>query len=567
LKALNAAWKTDYSSWNQITPEWNEENPTRRNLETLMWYRNRLTLVAGQILAQAQGAFPSARIILEVGDGEVFPAVDFREFSALAAARGATLMCVTGDELPSESWQWRMFSATCRTHNAPFGLRFQGKVGSRSLMGGIYSLISDGGSALVVTEDDLAQEGGWDIYANAMNTWRSGRPQPRIAVVAPRAAIAGGQALEFDRIVREMREDFAFDVIDEADLASISSSNYPLIFAPWGEVWTREGLAAMEKLARSGSALIAYSVNPWQTLEGDVSCNERMFAVKLERRGNEWVFAPRGSKVDPQNRNPYEITDRRIVNLGASGDQQFISGEWGRPLEEGDYGLKLPTFRWMGERGSVLLPVQPRKDYTLHISAFIPKGRTIKVFLNKEYFGDIEGQGETTWSKDLTNEWKPRQSDVELMLRGQLWRTGEVLSATRSFRVSMALGQAALLPRGDKIDDQKTNQEDSRSLAFDREGLRSTWMRELGQGTTIMAPAEFVSEWVFVNLIQNVVKDPGILDPRYRFTLPPDGQPNKVLVSPQAGYSVYLNLNKEDTEVTDGKRKLTIPPLSIYYAN
>ncbi|MDP8246327.1 MAG: hypothetical protein P9L94_19745 [Candidatus Hinthialibacter antarcticus] len=567
VNSLNAAWKTNYTNWSQVTPEWSEDNAPRRNLETLTWYRKQMTTLASHILMQAKNVFPSARIFIEVGDDAVYSAVDLQDFTALAASRGATLLFVTGDELPAESWQWRLFATSCRSRNAPFGLRFKGNVGGRSLMGGIYSLISDGGTSFVVTEDDLAQEGGWNIYADAMNHWRNGSPRPRIAVIAPRAALASGQALEFDRIIREMREGFAFDVIDEAGLSSVSSSEYPLVFVPWGEVWTKDGLVAMEQLVRSGSALLAYAVNPWQSLDGDRSINERLFAVKLERRGDEWVFLPRGSRVEPQNRNPYKITDRRVVKLGAPGDQQFISGKWGRPLQEGAYGLELPSFRWMGERGSIVLPIQPRKDYTLHVEGYIPSGNIIKVFLDREYFGDIEGKGVTHWSKDLSSDWKPRKPEMELMMRGQLWRTGEVLGATQSFRVSMAVSQAALLPRGESLENQESSQDDPRSLGFAREALRGSWMREVGQGTTIIAPAEYVSEWVFVNLIQSVVKDPSILDPRYQFTLPPDGQANRVLVSPQGGYNVYLNLNEEAKVVSNDTRRLTIPPLSIYYAN
>ncbi len=567
VKALNASWKTDFAHWNLVKPEWSEELEPRRNLETLTWYRRRMTTLAGSIMALANGMFPGATLIVEVGDDAVHSAIDFRDFSQLAAAQGATLLFVTGDELPAAQWQWRMFSTQNRSRNISFGLRFQGNAGGRNLLGGMYSLIADGGNTLIVTEDDLAQEGGWGFYAQAMETWRSGRPQPRIAVAAPRAAIANGQSLDFDRIIREMREDFAFDVIDEAELSRISSNQYPLIFVPWGEVWTNDGLAAMEQAARSGAALLAYAVSPWQALNGDVSVNERMFAVKLERRGDEWVFTPRGSRVEPQNRNPYTVSDRRIVNIGEQGDQQFISGKWGRPLSEGAYGLELGSFRWMGERGQVLLPVLPRKNYTLHIEGFVPQGRTIKVFLNREFFGEIEGKGETRWSKDLSGDFKPTKPDVELMMRGQLWKTGEVLGATRSFRVSMALSKAALAPRGESIDAQPAQQDDPRSLGFGRESLRSSWMRELGQGTTIIAPAEYVTEWVFVNLVKTVVENPSLIDSRFRFSLPPDGQANRVFVSPHGGYSVYLNLSEEAKEVGNDKRKLTIPPLSIYYAN
>ncbi len=54
---------------------------------------------------------------------------------------------------------------------------------------------------------------------------------------------------------------------------------------------------------------------------------------------------------------------------------------------------------------------------------------------------------------------------------------------------------------------------------------------------------------------------------RFRFLLPPDGQANRVFVSPHGGYSVYLNLSEEANEVGNDNRKRTIPPLSIYYAN
>lgn len=570
VAALNSVWGTGYQRWDDVEAGWSEDGSHQRNYDVISWYRQSMTAFADRMISLARGAMPNAKLVIEIGDEAIYSAVDARDFAALARKYGASLVTVTDAEPLTESWHWQWMANACRRLGVEFGLKLRSD-GARGLLGAIYSMQSEGGRALVVSEDELAGEDVWATYKDAMRAWRRGSPERRIAVIAPRIELAAQGALEFDTLVGGLRERFAFDVIDEADLSTVNASRYPLVFVLWGEVWSGNALNEFERIARSGSLLAVHADSPWRTLDGDVDINERIFAVELERINGEWVIKPRGNRVKPQERNPRGLGDRRVVDLGAQGDRAYLSGHWGQPGSASmarRLGFNDDAFRWMGERGRVFLPVRPGGDYTLHVDAFIPEGRTVRVFINRDHFGDIEGEGPTRWSKTLDNEFRIREPEVEVMFRGQLWRTGEVVGATQSYRVSMAAKRVALLPRGESLDQADGAEDDGFARAgFGRESLRASWLREVGQGHTLFAPDQYVSQWMFESLIATVVESPELIDPRFQFTLPPDGESNGVYVSPQSGFTIYLNLNDDPVELAGSGRRVIVPPNAIYYSN
>ncbi len=308
------------------------------------------------------------------------------------------------------------------------------------------------------------------------------------------------------------------------------------------------------------------------TLNGDTSFNERLFAARVVQAGGVLRYELLRDQTPLANPAAGLPPSREVLNLGTPGDDAFLSGQWGLPQNEAAakrYGLPFNSFRWLGERGRVQLAVQPGQEYQLEIEGFLPKGKRAQVFINRRPFGEIEGSGPFQWNQALRGEWRPRQRDVEIMLRGQEWSTGEILGATQTFRVSMAVSRIGLVPVKESASRGGAAEPVSPPVPqIDRRQLRGSVLREVGRGFTLLAPGDRINDFVFREILTAIVADPAMVDPRFRFTLPPDGAPNGVYVKPLQTGSVYVNLGSEPVTVGGAytnSRGRAIPPRTLLY--
>ncbi len=573
LQGIRSAWNVPIRNWNEVIPKIdNDANPIRRQ-DTYLWYQSALTRLAARMVQRVRTMFPGTQIVLEIGDNFFYGATDFRAFADIASQQSCSLLMVSQSFNPTASSSWQLVATACRQRGVSCGLRLAQAADERAILGALFSLAAEKGNLFFFEEDDLASANAWENYAKAVGSLRVSQPDRKIAMVFPRTSMYAQSSNAFDSYVREVREFFAFDVIDEYDLSNITSSQYPLIFIPWGHLWSRQAVTALENLARSGSALVARTDHPWQTLMGEVEFNEQLFATKLVRSGNTWELEPRNSNISSDEQmDPYAPAERRIINLGSQSDVPYLEGDWGAPQNKttaAGYGFDFPSFRWLRERGQVMLPVYPQRDYSLIVEGFIPEDKKCQVYINGRQFGVIEGKGKFQWKQSLSGKWRPRQRDVVVSFRGQTWNPGAVLGATETFQVSMAVNRVALLPPDQELDQGSTDVSKLRDPNFTREALRGSWMREVGQGVTLLAPTDYMNDWVFMELLNTLVMNPKILDPRYSFQLPPDGVQNQVFVSPLSVGAVYLNVSQKPVPVGDrrmGNFRM-IPSRSIYYTN
>jgi len=549
VQSAGASWGESFSHWNQVKPSISPGHSPRRIIETYTWYQNALTSLTARIGAKAAYYFPGVKIVIEVGDGFLYGATDFDALAELAGKRSWPLLFATNKPNPTTLTSWRLLARACRTHNVEFGIRSSLDTSQPNILSPLFSLASEGGRLFFFQENVLAGKGAWDRYSETVGRLRSTTPRPRVAVIFPRTSIMIGDSQAFDRSIHEMRKRFAFDLIDENNLRSITSSEYPLIVAPWGDVWTSQAVTEIERLAREGAAVIVHCEEPLRTLQGEVEFNERLFPVKMIQRADGWAYEPRRDQTKPFDESAGRaLTDRRSLKIGTGSDEPFLSGKWGLPQDEksaSQFGFKFDSFRWLGERGKIVMPMIPRKDYRLEIEGFLPKGKTFQVHLNRRPFGVIEGSGEFKWSKPIAGNWRPRKPNVEIQLRGQTWNPGEVLGATQAFRAGMAVSRVAVLPLREPGDGESGDAGTRRSPEFKRKALRGSWLKEVGQGVTLLAPADFVNDWEFRQMLNAAVSEPIILDPKFRFSLPVVDGDNEIYVSPQRGSTLYLNL--EDT--------------------
>lgn len=569
--ALGSAWGVRVRGWEEALSAIRHGAPARAWTDLYEWYQGSLTQLAAAAVSAARGVFPRASIEIEIGDSFEYGATDFAAFAELAAQQNCPVVMVCQTPLPTESFAWQTLARKCRELNVPFGLRMTETASSAAVLGHLYSLASEGGTRFQFNEDALAAENAWTLYANALQTLGNAAPQRNLAVPLPRHSLFENGAEEFGSMIRSLRERVAFDIVDERDLGRISAADYPMLLVPMGNVWSAGALADIENLVRAGSALVVRTEEPWRDLSGNLEINERLFAGRIVRDGDRLRIEARGDEPAALSEtDPHAPAASRTLELGAVGDEPYLSGKWSAPQGEaaaGRYGFNFDSFRWFRDRGIVTLPMIPGEEYNLSVEGFLPQGRDVDVHLNGRPFGRIEGKGLVRWSKPVTGEWRPREKDVQVILRGQEWSPGFVLGATERFRVTMAVGKIAMTPLrpGAGVRNADTP---PRAPEFRRELLRGTLMREVGRGVTLLAPESAANEWMFYELVSALAQRPRILDPRFRFSEPPDGERNRVYVSPLAGVNAYLNLNAEPVEVGGrfGPRRYAVPPHSIYYA-
>ena len=415
----------------------------------------------------------------------------------------------------------------------------------------------------------MAHENAWSLLASAVPALRHTRPSRVAAVVFPRSSIYAQGDEEFDAMIRSLRELFSFDLVDETELPRLASGQYPLLIVPFGSLWSPEALAALEQQVRTGSALVVRMDQPWRDSRGDIRINERLFRGRVVQQGEEMRIEPWQEDKRITEGDPYTPAGSRSVQMGGVGDVAYLAGKWGNPenaYTAQRYGFPFRSFRWFRERAMINLPMIPGRDYQLEIEGFLPQGRTVYVVMNGKPLGTIEGQGTVKWTRPLTGALRPRTKDVQVVLRGQEWSPGEVLGATQSYSVTMAVSRVALAPLRGTAEAPEENPP-LPTPNFERELLRGTLLREVGRGVTLLVPKASVNDWMFQELLSTLVVRPQLLDPRYNFSEPPDGERNRVYMSSQAGTVLYLNLTSEAVQVGGraGTRRMLIPPRSIFY--
>ncbi|MEW6237797.1 MAG: hypothetical protein AB1656_20615 [Candidatus Omnitrophota bacterium] len=568
IRTLSAAWnEPNLANWNEIKPVLSTDISINRRLDTLSWYQSALSRMAGQITERMAALFPRTKLVIEIGDEFQMGATDIAAFVDIAIKNNASLVMITKEPLPTVSYMWLLLSTECRRKNVSFGLRLNLNPGTAGILGSLYSLASEGGSLLFFNEDDLAVSDSWNRYANTMNRLRTTIPLRRIAALFPRLSLSVESPAPYDRLVREMRDRFAFDVIDESDLLTINSNQYPLIFSPWGNLWSENSIAALQNLVRAGSALVVLTDRPWRTPNGNVSFNERIFAAKLKRVGSQWTIEPRRNRINPANDRSRPSSSFNLF-LGTSGDNPFLTGDWSAPIDEEAgkrYGLEFPSFRFAGKEAGVVMNMVPRRPYRLEIEGFLPQGKTFQVFINRKLIDTIAGNGEFQWDRIVM--LPSRMARVELT--GTTWSTGEVLGATQTIRVGMAVSRIAMVPPNMRKDSERFDSQQM-ALDFQRGALRGSWLRELGRGVTFLSTNQYMNEGVFMELISAIAQNPMLLDPRFRFAIPPDSEGNNIFVSQQTGTTVYLNRNNQSEQIArdaGSNRRIALPPASLFYAN
>lgn len=566
LGVLSSHWNANISSWDSAMDFAASSQNSNALTDLITWYQMSNTALINKVIQSARSIFPQTLIEIEIGDEYLYSATDFTSIVSLAARNGCSLVMVAVDEIPTRSFTWNMMANSARRLGVPFGLRLEQNPSSSTLISAVYSLASEGGSILHFDEETMKPQKAWALFQSSVESVRTSNPNRNIAVIFPRTSVAASDDETFERIVSNMREYLSFDVIDESELGSISSSQYQVIIAPWGTIWQQQSLERLESLTRGGSALLVRMDDAWRTPNNDLSINERLFSGKLEMRNGEWKVVPRTNKTVTKAVHPNDAADRRDISIGEQEDQPFLSGKWSDPENQTyarRFGMPFRTFRWFRERALVALPVIPNRDYQLEISGYVADQHPIDVYVNSTQVGTISGPGIVRWSYVLDGVNQPRDKNVEVMLRGQEWNTGTVLGDENPTTVSMAVNRVALLPVA-----QEPSAQAQDSPQFKREQLRGAYLREVGRGVSLILPDTQFSDSMFFDLLSAVVADPKILDPRFNFQTPPDGESNRVFVSGQTGANLYLNLN--DTTVMVGRKQSlpvkSIPPLSVYYS-
>lgn len=567
LNGVRSAWSENILSWDQVRPLSPSSGKPQKAADIDDWLRASLTDLTGRLTQSVKRHFPNSRLVLDIGDDFRYNAVDIPALARLASNNQASIVMVTQEPNPTDHYAWQSLATACREHGVPFGLRIHRGAYRQDLLGVLFALVSENAAMIVIHEDDLSGENAWEQYAATMQGWRASAPVRQAAVIYPRYAAARAAPQEFARIVKETRDLFAFDVVDETSLERLTPAQYPLLIAPWGDVWSDGAHRALDRLVRGGAVLLVRSHGPWNDLQGRTNRHDDLFNVDLRQEGEQWVARTRGPRDQPYQQQQTQPVERITLPIGSPAAGGYLYGQWSEPLDRRTaerHGLDYSSFRWLNERGGARFMMQPRRDYTLHIEGHLPEDQVIQVNLNGRPFGVIEGEGHVAWKADLIGQWRPRTPQLEIELRGRARSVGQAQGEAQ--QASMAVHRIGVTPRGETL--SETVDAGVSAINVGWANLPGAWVRDRGRGYTIFIPSAEMNEWAFAELASAIMSNPALIEPRLRFSTVVDGRRDGVFISPQRAATVYYNSGRQPAEIAPARGRGAagiIPPRSILY--
>ncbi len=281
IDALNAAWKTSFASFEEVTPFVPDEtHSSRARLDFLNWYRGRMTKWASYWLDTARIYLPRTALYLCTGgDGQPAHGVDL---SAQCKAAGKV---EAGVRLISETQDYAMnFALTrlavsaSRHYGAYYSFEPATLVSAEGLPARFYNSVTSKARGLHTHYPTvLVQPGGITSWRNEYH--RLGSPvtrRPAVALLYPRTSLSlkwGG----FYEKAMLLRDAFAFDIVDESMIQDEALKRYRVLVIAAGQVFEEKDAARIVSWVESGGVLVTCDLGGFYSVEGTESTLASIF--------------------------------------------------------------------------------------------------------------------------------------------------------------------------------------------------------------------------------------------------------------------------------------------------
>ncbi len=367
VDSLNQAWGKGYTDFGQVkTFIPGADMPRRMAFDMASWYTQAMTDWSAVWTDSASKHFPGTPVYLCTGGhGIAMLGADFAAQAQMLSRFPSTGIRITNEasNYLSNFDMTRMVASACRFYDIGFGFEPAGYCDHNGIVGRLFNDISSGANQF---HDYHGNPFSNSAYAQNLHRFSGllGKREPLIdvAVFQPKPAVYldEKEMSRFYGAAAALRQLVDVDFVDSTLVADGALEQYKLIVLPntrFEEETTLQAL--LDWVEAGGVAVVARNEAPWlETIEGSTALREELLG--------DLASLPDTSLVVPET--PDLGNRRAILEVGASGDDLWLSGDW-FSAESGSEELPANrrSWRWMSHTARVILPVWFEGPATLYV--------------------------------------------------------------------------------------------------------------------------------------------------------------------------------------------------------
>ena len=520
LAPLNAAWKRDYKTAEEITyPDKPRPESRREWLDFVTWYQDGVTKAMELNLRAARKHFPTTPLTLLAGFPDENPrgGNDNSLIPKIAARYGAAVRSTHGGFKPfaenAVTMLGRLGSA-CRFYGVPFWTESLSGLTLQQEVERIFEAVSQGAAGHFDWKENAVT--GREIYYRYGKFLRVEKPVVDVAMFYPAMAQKlrpdQGYALRFASACAYLRDAANFDIVDDRMVLDGCLSRYRVLALWEGTMADQATLDKIRDWVNEGGVLVAYDFGKIANFEGDTGWFADMFGYVNQIA-------------------PAKLTERYVGTVpgqyrlqpGSPDSADYLVGDWYNPEMEGSV-----LFRWTGANASIRLPVNPEKNYVLAIRAYVPpEAAPLKrsVVVNGHEIGRLGSPGDVTYRFPLSAELLAENAMPVLSFQSETFRFSELLPNGKDRRTLGArILSVTLQEEGASENGPVGPPAGQFKRELDLRRLKSDWTRRYGKGLTIYFPATRQLLGGYIEVVRQSIYHLSEIDPGRRDALPVDNE-------------------------------------------
>jgi len=276
LQALNSAWKTRYSSFEEVAPFLPKKAPSERAwMEFLCWYRDSMSRYADFWMSAARACFPKTEIYLCTG-GDMSPehGSDFSAQAKIAAKyNGGIRITNESSSFPHNVRLTRLVGSACRFYGAYFGHEPAATVTPIGMLGRLFNAVTSGARQLFLyhTPELIGLKDGKPIAGDggrfqlAYREWlMTTKPVIDVGLFfpAPTSREASHDREAFGDLTANVRRFVDYDFLDDRLVQEGGLGQKSVLILAGAGLMESRTLAAIHTWVENGGVLFILSCQP-----------------------------------------------------------------------------------------------------------------------------------------------------------------------------------------------------------------------------------------------------------------------------------------------------------------
>lgn len=284
IEALNSAWGTSFTCFNEIQPFQRNEAPNNRAwLDFGEWYIGAMNEYTRFWVETTRRHFTGRIELCTGGHAPLEHGANFADQCKIAAAYGA------GVRITNECSDYRVnysltrwIASAGRQYGAYYSFEPAGTVNENGIVARIYNAATSGAEGIHFYYPNLFQnERARNNFIRYAPVFRKYQPITEIAAYYPQTHIMlhGNHFLQY---VQPLRDYFDFSYCSDNEIADGGLEQFKVLLLLWGhtaeeETWERIG----EWIGRGGILVYALDNGPLQTVEGNTEIVESLLLKQM----------------------------------------------------------------------------------------------------------------------------------------------------------------------------------------------------------------------------------------------------------------------------------------------